>query len=578
MRKFLYLFLSLALLISCSGPKCPDGEYTLHLYTTNDVHGRYFDSLYVSNKTKPSLLAVNHIIDSVRNAVGQENVILVDAGDCLQGDNAAYYFNYVDTQTKHLYARMVEYMKYDAIAVGNHDIETRHPVYDRIVKEMKVPFLAANARRVSNSLPYFQEYVMLDKNGLKVAVIGFTNPNIKAWLAPSIWSGIEFKSLLPFVQETVDRVQKKEKPDVTVVLVHSGTGKGDGSIYESQGLDLYNSLEGVDFLVCSHDHSPYIASKDGIALINSGSHCRNVGHGVITVQVKDGKVVSRKISAENVPVNKNLVDRQMGEYFRADYEAVKTFTKKEIGTLETELRTRDSYMGMCDYMNLIHTLSLSCTPAQLSMAAPLTFDGIVKPGTLLYNDLFTIYPFENQLFVVKLSGQEVKDYLEYSYDNWINSIKTSDEHLLKISQRPDYRTGVMGWSFVNRAYNFDSCGGLVYDVDVTRPKGERISIKSMADGSSFSLDDTYNVAMTSYRASGGGKIMSDGAGVCTDNIAERVVAYHKEIRNILYDYLMEHGTINSSVIGNPAVIGHWDFVPSELARPAIERDMNLVFK
>lgn len=577
MKKIFLFLISAVLLAGCAGNKCPDGTYTLQLFSTNDVHGRYFDSLYVSDQTKGSLLAVNHYVDSVRQAVGAENVILVDAGDCLQGDNASYYFNFVDDTTRHVYARMVEYMGYDAIAVGNHDIETGHPVYDRMVRDMKVPFLAANAVRTNNGQPYFKEYVTVRKHGLKVAILGFTNPNMKAWLAPHIYEGMEFKSLLPCVQETVDRVKKQEKPDVTVVLVHSGTGEGDGKQFENQGLDLFNTLEGVDFLICSHDHSPYVAKKDDMVLINSGSHCRNIGHGILTLEVKDGKVVSKSIGAENVPLNKDLVDTVMREHFRADYEAVKAFTVEKIGTLTTELRTRDSYKGMCDYMNLIHTVSLSAAPAQISMAAPLTFDGMVKSGTLLYNDLFTLYPYENQLFVVKMSGKEVKDYMEYAYDGWINTVSSAADHVLKIRHQPDYRTGVMGWSFESRPYNFDSVGGLIYTVDVTKPAGERVRIASLADGSVFSEETEYNVAMTSYRASGGGKIMTEGAGIDTATIGDRVVAYHKEIRDLLYDFIMEHKTLTPDVMGDPAVIGHWSFVPEAIAAPALERDMEQVF-
>ena len=149
MKKCLIAFFSaVAVVASCCGPK--DGEYTFHVLTTNDVHGRYFDSLYVTDRTSNALTNISWYADSIRVADGAENVILIDVGDCLQGDNAAYYYNYVDTTSKHLYARMVEHMGYDAVIVGNHDIETGHPVYDRMVRTMEVPFLAANAIRNDN--------------------------------------------------------------------------------------------------------------------------------------------------------------------------------------------------------------------------------------------------------------------------------------------------------------------------------------------------------------------------------------------------------------------------------------------
>lgn len=571
------LIVALTLVCAC-GPK--DGEYAFELLTTNDVHGTYFDSTYTSAKTRKSLMAVAWSVDSVRAAAGKGNVILVDAGDFLQGDNAAYYFNYVDTTQTHVYTRMAAYMGYDAIAVGNHDIETGHPVYDRIAREMKaagIPFLAGNARKDSDGSPYFPEYTLLKRHGLKIAILGFTNPNMKNWLAESVWRGITFESLIPRVQQTVDAVRAKEKPQVIIVAVHSGTGREGEASLESQGMDLLHSLEGVDFLVCSHDHRPYVVSRGNTALINSGSHCRFVGHGHIRLTVKGGKVVARETEADLIPVDKFKVDTVMQRQFHPDYEAVKAFTLKEVGELKAELRTRDGYAGMCDYLNLVHTLCLGCSPAQISFAAPLTYNGTVPAGTLVYNDLFTIYPFENQLYVVKMTGREIHDYLEYSYDQWINTVSRPGEHVLKITPRHDSRTGQQGWSFVNRSYNFDSAAGINYTVDVTKPSGSRVDIASMAGGQPFDPEKTYFVAMTSYRASGGGGILQ-AIGIDTDKITDRVVEYYPEIRNILYNYLLEHGSIDPAVIGDPARIGRWRFVPESLAAKGIAADMQLLFQ
>ncbi|MBQ8810848.1 MAG: bifunctional metallophosphatase/5'-nucleotidase [Bacteroidales bacterium] len=573
-KSILFFIAAVAMTASCCGPE--DGEYTFRILTTNDVHGRYFDSLYVSQRTSNALTNVAWYADSIRVADGAENVVLIDAGDCLQGDNAAYYYNYVDTVSKHLFARMVEYIGYDAVVVGNHDIETGHPVYDRIVRTMDVPFLAANAIRTDDGKPYFQEYVTLNRHGLRITIIGFTNPNIKSWLSPLLWEGMTFESLTAMTQQVVDRVRKKEKSDVVIVAVHAGTGNGDGSQYESQGLDLFNSLEGVDFVICAHDHRPVVHKNDSICLINAGSHCRNLGFGSVTLKVEGGKVVSKRLDAELLPIDKRNVDTRMQELFRPDFEAVKAFTLMEVGELETDLRTRDAFKGMSDYMNLIHTLSLGCAPAQISFAAPLTFNGFVKKGTLVYNDLFTIYPFENQLFVVKMSGKEIKDYLEFSYDSWINTIDSADDNLLKIVNEPDPRTGQKRWSFVNRSYNFDSAGGLVYTVDVTKSFGGRVNIVSLADGTPFNENAQYDVAMTSYRASGGGGLMK-AVGIDTDRIDDRVVEYYPEIRNILYDYLVANKEIDPETIGDKSVIGHWKFVPEQLSDNAMNKDMKLLF-
>ena len=577
--------LALAGVILLSAAACnrslKDGEYTLTVLSTNDVHSTWFDSTYVQGgAVRRSLFAVNHYADSVRAADGTENVLLIDVGDCLQGDNAAYYFNYVDTVTPHLFPRLVHYMKYDAVVWGNHDVETGHKVYDRVNRDLTrygIPFLAANAIRDDNGKSYFPAYKIVKRAGLKVAVLGYENANIKAWLGEELWSGMHFESIVSMVQKDVDDIRAKEHPDVMIVGIHSGTGEGDGSVLESQGLDVFNLVKGVDFVLCAHDHRPYVETRDTTALMNSGSHCRFLAHGKLHLTVENGAIVSKHIETDLIPVDAQMADPEMRACFQKDYQAVKAFTLQEVGILNTDLRTRDAYAGMCDYVNLIHTLGLGCPPAEISIAAPLTYNGTVKSGPIIYNDLFTIYPFENQLFIVRLTGEEVRQHLEASYDNWIQTISKPGEHVLKIAQRDDARTQQDGWSFVGRTYNFDSAAGIWYTVDVTKPRGSRVHIEKMADGTPFDLERTYNVAMTSYRASGGGGLLQE-AGVDTDRIDERVAARYPEIRNILYNYLMENGSIDPEVIGTPAVIGGWKFVPEKLANDALQADMALLFR
>jgi 5''-nucleotidase/2'',3''-cyclic phosphodiesterase and related esterases len=556
-----------------------DGEYSFQVLTTNDVHGTYFDSTYVGDKSRKSLFAVKRTVDSVRAAVGAENVILLEAGDFLQGDNATYWFNYVDTLSPHIYPRLAAYMGYDAVTLGNHDIETGHAVYDRVAAELEaagIPALAGNAIRTDNGKPYFRVYTILKRHGIKIAVLGFTNANIKNWLSEKIWSGMTFENLIPLVQEDVDMVIRKEKPQVVIASLHTATGDGDGSMLESQGLDLMKTLHGVDFIICSHDHRPVTIDADTVSLINAGSHCRFVGKGVIDLTVKGGKVVKRSLSSSLIPVDAANLDTAMAAAFRPDYLKVKEFTTTPIGTLKADLMTRDAYTGMCDYVNLVHYVSLGCKPARVSFAAPLTYNGKVSAGTLLFNDLFTIYPFENQLYVVKMTGSEIKNYLECSYDQWINTVSGPEQTLLKIRNSDDPRTGQKRWSFVERAYNFDSAGGLVYSVDVTKEMGDRISIKSFADGSAFDLGETYGVAMTSYRASGGGDLLKN-AGVDTDRIDDRVLEYNPELREIIYSYIKQAGCIDPAVIGDRKVVGEWSFVPERIAAPALERDFHLLF-
>ena len=547
-------------------------ERTLHVVTTGDVHGSWFDKPYVEGQARrTSLMSVKHYVDSLRAAAGPENLLLIDAGDCLQGDNAAYYFNYVRTDVPHLFPRIVEYMGYDAVVVGNHDIETGHAVYDRVASELAlagIPWLGGNALRTADGKPYFPVWKVFDKAGMRVAVLGFTNPNMKGWLSEPVWRGMDFVSLIPFVQECVDELRAKEKPDAVVVAVHSGTGDGSGEVLENQGLDLLNSLSGVDVIVCAHDHRPFATEKDGCVLLNGGARAGNVGHAVISLGA------SKSVRGEIVRMDRDRVDSRMGEEFEEEFEAVRAFTVRKVGHISMELRTRDAYRGMSDYINLVHTVQMSVPEAQISFAAPLTFDGTVKAGDVIYNDMFTIYPYENQLFVLRLRGSEIRKCLEYSYDSWI---QTPGRHVLRMTDSPDARTGAHRWSFTARPYNFDSAAGLVYTVDVTRPFGERVKISSLADGTAFDEDGWYNVAMTSYRANGGGNILFKGGGLSKEEADSRVVARYPEIRDMVYGFISAHEEITPALVGDPSVIGEWHFVPEKKVSRLMDADMALIF-
>ena len=152
--------------------------------------------------------------------------------------------------------------------------------------------------------------------------------------------------------------------------------------------------------------------------------------------------------------------------------------------------------------------------------------GVVPKGVIEFQDLVSIYKFENQLYTVELTGAQIKDYLEYSYDNWVN------------------RTGP--------SYNWDSADGILYEVSRSAAKGERVRILSMCDGTPFDPAKTYKVAMTSYRASGGGDLLRNGAGV--DPASLKVVDKMKDIRSLIGDYIADKKEIVPSVATN------WKFV------------------
>jgi len=229
-------------------------------------------------------------------------------------------------------------------------------------------------------------------------------------------------------------------------------------------------------------------------------------------------------------------------------------------------------------MNFLHTLAFSAYPIDISLSATLLIDGKVPAGEVRYQDIRKVYPYENKLVVLRLTGAEVKKYLEASYDAWINTVSDPSDgsHVLKIKQSKDYSTGGMAWKLVKSPANFDSAAGINYTVDVTKPYGSRVSITGMADGRAFEMDKEYTAAITSYRSVGSGGLLKAAGLADSKSVEDRIVYRGPEFRTILYQYFKKNGSVDPAVIGNPKVIGSWKFVP-ESAPAAIKADVELLY-
>lgn len=217
---------------------------------------------------------------------------------------------------------------------------------------------------------------------------------------------------------------------------------------------------------------------------------------------------------------------------------------------------------------MIHTLQLKASGADISFVAPLSFNTTIEKGVLNYQNLLDIYPFENQLYVIEMTGKEIKDYLEFSYASWLNPNPVQSGHLLDIKLNDKRKR----WSFSHPSYNFDSAAGIQYEVDITKKKGERIRIISLADGGAYSMDNKYKVALTSYRASGGGYHLEQGAGIAKDKMDSRLVARLADIRELLYNQIQTDGCIEAEKLNQ------WRFVPEAVASKLAEKDYQLLFK
>ena len=264
------------------------------------------------------------------------------------------------------------------------------------------------------------------------------------------------------------------------------------------------------------------------------------------------------------------IDEQMLAYFQKDIDDVKTYVSQKIGCFKSPIYTRDSFFGNSAFTDLIHNLQLQITDADISLTAPLAFNSTIKAGDVTMADMFKLYRFENLLFTLRMTGEEIRKHLEYSYDMWTNTMISPDDHALRLnedSKEDQQRTGFQYYTF-----NFDSACGIDYEVDLTKPDGQKVKILRMSNGEPFDEKKWYKVAMNSYRANGGGELLTQGAGISKDSLESRVIFHtDRDQRHFLTEEIRKMGTLD------PKPNNNWKFVPEAWVKPALERDRQLLF-
>lgn len=553
-------------------------EVEIKLYQTSDVHGSYFPCDFITGKPlSGSLARVATVVGNAREKYG-DNVLLVDNGDILQGQPTVYYYNYIDTVVPHITSEIMNYMKYDVVNVGNHDVETGRATLDRWASQCKMPVLGANIIETATGKPHFQPYEVFERDGVKIAILGMITPAIPAWLPEVLWEGLKFEDMESTARRWIPVIKEKENPDVIIGLFHAGQ---DGNILinykENPSLEIAREVPGFDVVLIGHDHRRDIkrvvnVEGDTVLVMNPANNADFVTDITMKFEVDDsGKVVDKTISGELLDLSAYIADSNYMNRFNPEIETINAYVSEPLGVFTETISTRDSYFGSSEFVDLIHELQLALSGADISFVAPLSYDAMIPAGEIKVADMFHLYKYENMLYVMELTGREIKGCLEESYRKWVNTMTSPDDHLLLLKEQPVQ--GEAGRStLLNRSYNFDSAAGIRYIVDVTKPAGEKVEIISMADGSPFELDKTYRVALNSYRGNGGGELLTDGAGIPHDKLSHRIVySTDRDMRYYLSQYIKEQGTIH------PHKLNQWRFVPEELVIPAAKRDYKILF-
>ena len=554
---------------------------------TSDVHGHFFPYDFMEKKPiRGTLTRANSYIKQQRKKYGDDHFLLIDNGDILQGQPCVYWSNYVMPENENIAASVINYMKYDAETVGNHDIEPGHKVYDKWIREVRCPLLGANivkeeyknaAARPEHIYTGLKPYSVHYKDGVKIVVIGMITPAIPNWLNKSIWKGLEFEEMTACAKKWIKYVKDNENPDLIFGLFHSGLNGGiKTDEYEEDATEsVAREVPGFDVIFFGHDHqvhNMFITNKAGekVLCIDPSCYVANVAEAEITLTYKDGKLSKKQIKGNIVNVLDEKIDKKMLAHFQSTIDEVKDYVNQRIGYFKHPIYTRESFFGNSAFTDLIHNLQMSISKADISFNAPLAFDTTIDAGEVTQADMFKLYRFENLLFVLRMTGEEVRKHLEFSYDMWCNTMTSPSDHALRLnddSKEDQQRTGFQYYTF-----NFDSACGIDYLVDLTKPDGQKVKILRMSNGEPFDEKKWYKVVMNSYRANGGGELLTRGAGIPQDSLESRVL-FHTDLdqRHYLTEEIKRLGTID------PQKNNNWKFIPEAWVKPALERDRKQLF-
>lgn len=576
MKKFAFIFVVLfgfALSLTAQ-----EREVKLKIVQTSDVHGNYYPYNFITQKDWAGSLARVHAFVRKKREIYKDNLILLDNGDILQGQPTAYYYNYIDTVSPHLCAEMMNYMGYDAGNMGNHDVETGRRVFDRWISECNFPVLGANIIDTATGETHLKPYKVMERDGVKIVVLGMITPAIPAWLSENLWKGLRFDDMEQTAKKWMKIIREKEKPDLVIGLFHAGQDAFlmSGKYNENASLSVAKNVPGFDMVLMGHDHARECkkianVAGDSVLIIDPASNAAVVSNVDVTIKLKDGKVQSKEIKGVLSATKNYGVSEEFMQKFAPQYNTVEQFVSKKIGTFTEDISTRPAFFGPSAFVDFIHSLQLDISGADISLVAPLSFDAEIKKGDIHVSDMFNLYKYENMLYVMTLSGKEIKDILEDSYYMWTNQMKSPQDHLLWFKEKR--REGAEDRaSFQNFSFNFDSAAGIIYTVDVTKPKGAKITVVSMADGAPFDLNKVYKVALNSYRGNGGGELLTKGAGIPQEQLKDRIIfSTDKDLRFYLMNYIEKKGTLD------PRALNQWKFIPEDWTGSAAKRDYKYLF-
>jgi 2',3'-cyclic-nucleotide 2'-phosphodiesterase (5'-nucleotidase family) len=534
----LYLLTVLSCTRDADSPVLMPGDtLTVAIMTTTDLHGWVLPFDYASDRPdeRYGLAKVATLVDSVRNV--HPVTLLLDAGDFIQGNQFAEYFARVETDSPtYPLFRAMEFMDFDVTVVGNHEFNFGMDYLNMRVQQTSIPVLGGNVYQHGTDNPHFEPYILIERAGVRFGIVGLTTPGSAVWDRPRVEGIVDFGDGLIAAQRFVKEVREKGA-EFVIVLQHASVESSSsfnmpGIPPENFGRAVAETVEGIDLIITAHSHrvvDDLILTGPGnkqVPFVQAGRWGSHLGIAeFVLTRSNSGQVQVESFNVQ-VPSVQNTVAKQSVTTLVQDaHNRVRAHVNYSVATTPDEWNAERARLEDSAIVDIINEVQMQVTGAQLSAAAAFNTNARFGPGDITRRDLAMIYPFENMLYKMEITGSQLKSFLEH----------TSQYFLGVHENQPQINPGWPG-------YNFDAVSGVDYIIDISRPVGQRI-VKLEYNGNAVQPGDVFTMAINSYRAEGGGGF---------DMLATAPVLWESDraVRAYIEDYLKESGTISHESIFN----------------------------
>lgn len=457
----------------------------LQILATSDLHGKFDPWDYALNEESKSG-SMAQIATAVKE-LRTENTLLVDAGDTIQDNSADLFF---DEEIHPMVLAMNE-MKYDVWVTGNHEYNFGGDVLKKIISQQKAAVLTGNVKDAEGN-PLADGYTIIEKNGVKIGVIGMVTPNITRWDS----ANLEGWTVTDPVEETKKIISEiKDQTDVLIAVMHMGMNN-EYEVKNSGATDLANACPELDLIVASHEHQliPGEEVNGVLVVMNKNSAATLAEVHLILEKQEDGSwdVVDR--TSESLDMSKYAPDEELMAKLapydeRAREDAAVVIGRLEGGDLAPENEIAEIPTAQIQdtaLIDLINEVQMYYTDADVSAAALFNMNANLKVGDIRKCDTALVYKYANTLYKLEMTGAQLKQYMEWTA-SYYNTWKPKD---LTISFNPDMR-----------AYQYDMFAGVNYEINIANEPGSRIQNLTWPDGTPVKDEDVFTIAVNNYRAS-----------------------------------------------------------------------------